>query len=179
MVDFIESKRKKHSWLSPIELWIAPLGPIILLLYSTTYSTRFITFNDIFQQLIHSSTRVSVTIIIALCWHNKPFTEADSLARSSRCNQDPRMMQAKNLTMSDVIKAQQTPQFNWYTCWTSLSANSMPDKLTKEGMKQPDQIKITFEKGTKDITGHAAPDQAQFGPKYFLEFTLLDLSQRS
>ncbi len=79
-----------------------------------------------------------------------------------------------NLTTSDLIKAQATPQLNWYTCWTSLGANGMPDKLSKEGLKQPDQIKITFEKGWKDITGHVAPNQAQFGPKYFLTFTLLD-----
>jgi hypothetical protein len=63
------------------------------------------------------------------------------------------MKTAKILTMSDLIKAQQTPQLNWYTCWTSsLGADGMPDKLIKEGMKQPDQIKITFEQGTKDIT---------------------------
>jgi hypothetical protein len=48
------------------------------------------------------------------------------------------MIQAKIVTMSDLIKAQQTPQFNWYTRWTSLGANGMPDKLIKEGMKQPD-----------------------------------------
>jgi hypothetical protein len=88
------------------------------------------------------------------------------------------MKTAKNLTMSDLIKAQQTPQFNWYTCWTSLGADGMPDKLIKEGMKQPDQIKNTFEKGTKDITGHVAPNQAQFGPEYFLVFTLLDVKSK-
>jgi hypothetical protein len=68
------------------------------------------------------------------------------------------VIKAKNLMMSDLIKAQVAPQFNWYTCWTSLDANCMPDKLIKEGLKQPDQIKITFKKGTKDITGHVAPD---------------------
>jgi hypothetical protein len=62
--------------------------------------------------------------------------------------------------MSDLIKAQQTPQLNWYTRWTSLGANGMPDKLIKEGMKQPDRIKIIFEKGTKDIIGHVPPNQA-------------------
>jgi hypothetical protein len=62
--------------------------------------------------------------------------------------------------MSDLIKAQLTTLFNWYTCWTSLVANGMEDKLIKEGMEQPDQIKITFEKGTKDITGHVTPNQA-------------------
>jgi hypothetical protein len=74
--------------------------------------------------------------------------------------------------MSDLIKAQQTPQFNWYTCWTSLGADSTPDNLIKEGLKKPDQIKISFEKGAKEITGHIAPDQARFGPEYFLAFTL-------
>ncbi len=33
-------------------------------------------------------------------------------------------------------------------------------------------IKISFEKGSKDITGYIVPDQAQFGPKYFLAFKL-------
>jgi hypothetical protein len=70
------------------------------------------------------------------------------------------MKTAKIMMMSDFIKAQQPPQLNWYTCWTSLGANGMPDKLIKEGMKQPDCIEITFEKGMKDITGHVAPDQA-------------------
>jgi hypothetical protein len=74
--------------------------------------------------------------------------------------------------MSDLIKAQNTPQFNWYTRWTSLDANGMLDKLIKEGLKQPDRIKVSFEKGTKEITGHVVPDQAQFGAEYFLVYTL-------
>jgi hypothetical protein len=47
------------------------------------------------------------------------------------------MIEAKKLTILNLIKAQVTPQFNWYTCWTSLGANGMPDKLIKEGLKQP------------------------------------------
>jgi hypothetical protein len=67
--------------------------------------------------------------------------------------------------VSDLVKAQNTPQFNWYTCWTSLGANGTPDKLIKEGLKQPDQIKISFKKNSKDlnlkeITCHVAPNQA-------------------
>jgi hypothetical protein len=67
--------------------------------------------------------------------------------------------------MSDLIKVQNMPQFNWYTSWTSLGADGMPDKLIKEGLKQPDQIKISFKKNSKDstskeITGHVVPDQA-------------------
>jgi hypothetical protein len=46
--------------------------------------------------------------------------------------------------MSDILEAQATPQLNWYTCWTSLGANGMPDKLIKEGLKQPDHINISF-----------------------------------
>jgi hypothetical protein len=48
----------------------------------------------------------------------------------------------------------------------------MPDKLIKEGLEQADQTKISFEKGSKEITGHILPDQAQFGPEYFLDYTL-------
>ncbi len=76
--------------------------------------------------------------------------------------------------MSYLIKAQQTPQFNWDTCWTSLGANEMPDKLIKEGMKQLDQITISFKRGTKNITGNVAPDQAQFG----VLFTLPDFKSK-
>ncbi len=74
--------------------------------------------------------------------------------------------------MSDLVKAKNTPQFNWYTHWTSLGADGMPDNLIKEGLKQPNQIKISLEKGAKEITGHVMPNQAQFGAEYFLAYTL-------
>jgi hypothetical protein len=74
--------------------------------------------------------------------------------------------------MSDLVKAQNTPQINWYTHWTSLGANGTPDKLIEEGLKQPNQIKVSFEKRTKEITGHVMPNQAQFGAEYFLVYTL-------
>ncbi len=76
--------------------------------------------------------------------------------------------------MSDLVKAQNMPQFNWYTCWMSLGANGTPDNLIEEGLKQRDQIKITFEKGAKEITGHVAPNQAWFGTEYFLAYMLPD-----
>jgi hypothetical protein len=60
----------------------------------------------------------------------------------------------------------------------SLCANGTPDKLTKEDLKQPDQIKVSFEKGTKEITGHVAPDQAWFGAEYFLAYTLPDFKSK-
>jgi hypothetical protein len=82
------------------------------------------------------------------------------------------------VTMSDLIKAQNTPQFNWYTRWLSLGADGMPDKLIKEGLKQPNQIKVSFKKGAKEITGHVAPDQAQFGAEYFLAYTLPDFKSK-
>ncbi len=54
----------------------------------------------------------------------------------------------------------------------SLGADGMPDKLIKEILKQTNQIKVSFEKGTKEITSHVAPDQARFGTEYFLVYTL-------
>jgi hypothetical protein len=74
--------------------------------------------------------------------------------------------------MSDLVKAQNTPQLTWYTRWTSLSADGMPDNLIEEGLKQPNQIKISIEKGAKEITSHVVPDQAWFGAEYFLAYTL-------
>jgi hypothetical protein len=56
----------------------------------------------------------------------------------------------------------------------SLGADGMPDNLIKEGLKQPDHIKMSFEKGAKEITGHGTLDQAQFGTEYFLAYTLPD-----
>jgi hypothetical protein len=35
----------------------------------------------------------------------------------------------------------------------SLDSNGMPDNLIKEGLKQANHIKISFEKGAKEITG--------------------------
>jgi hypothetical protein len=54
----------------------------------------------------------------------------------------------------------------------------MPDKLIEEGLKQPNRIKVSFEKGTKEITGHVMPNQAQFGAEYFLAYTLLDFKSK-
>ncbi len=86
--------------------------------------------------------------------------------------------------MSDLVKAQNMPQFNWYTCWTSLGANGTPYKLIKEGLKQPNQIKISFKNNSKDsnskeITSHVAPDQAQFGVEYFLAYTLPNFKSKN
>jgi hypothetical protein len=53
--------------------------------------------------------------------------------------------------MSDLTKAQATHQSAWYTCRTSLGTDGVPDKLIKKGLRQPHQIKISFEEGSKDI----------------------------
>ncbi len=93
---------------------------------------------------------------------------------------DYKSRQAKIVTMSDLIDAQNTPQFNRYTCWTSLG---MPDKLIEEGLKQLNQTKISFEKNSKDsnskeITSHVAPNQARFGTEYFLAYTLSNFKSK-
>ncbi len=85
--------------------------------------------------------------------------------------------------MSDLVKAQNTPQFNWYTCWMSLGADGTPDKLIKEGLKQPDWIKISLKKKSKDlnskeITSQVALNQALFGAEYFLVYTLPDFKSK-
>jgi hypothetical protein len=54
----------------------------------------------------------------------------------------------------------------------------MQDNLIKEGLKQPDHIKVSFEKGTKEITGHIVPDQVQFDAEYFLAYTLPDFKSK-
>jgi hypothetical protein len=87
------------------------------------------------------------------------------------------MLQVKtSQDRDDVRSPQNTPQFNWYACWMSLGANGMPDKL--EGLKQPNQIKISFKKNSKEITGHVAPNQAQFGVEYFLAYTLPNVKSK-
>jgi hypothetical protein len=71
-------------------------------------------------------------------------------------SQDTHVRTALYLTMLDPIKAHATPQFNWYTFWTSLGTNGMPETLIHEGLKQTNQIKISFEKGSKDHRTHCA-----------------------
>jgi hypothetical protein len=56
----------------------------------------------------------------------------------------------------------------------SLGANGMPDNLIKEGLKQPNHIKIFVKKGAKEITGRVTPDQTRFGAEYFLAFMVAD-----
>ena len=80
--------------------------------------------------------------------------------------------------MSDILKAQTSSQFNWYNKWTHLYANGMPDKTIEEGLKQPDQIKVSFTVNKKDYTGLVLSDQARFGPEYYLSFTLPDFKSR-
>ncbi len=80
--------------------------------------------------------------------------------------------------MSDLVKAQNTPQFNWYTCWASLVVNGMPDKSNNEGLKQPNRIKISFKKNAKEITSHVAPNQAWFGVEYCLAYTLPNIKSK-
>ncbi len=64
------------------------------------------------------------------------------------------------------------PQFNCNTCWTSLGANGTPDNLIKEGLKQPENIKVSFKEGAKEIKGPVVPTQAQFGAECFVTYTL-------
>jgi hypothetical protein len=54
----------------------------------------------------------------------------------------------------------------------------MPDNLIKEGVKQPDRIKISLKKGAKEITRHDVPGQAQFGAEYFLAFMLSNFKSK-
>ncbi len=60
----------------------------------------------------------------------------------------------------------------------SLGANGTQDKLIKESLKQPNRIKVSFEKEAKEITGHVAPDQARFGAEYFLAYTLSNFKSK-
>jgi hypothetical protein len=60
-----------------------------------------------------------------------------------------------------------------------LGANGTPDNLIKEGLKQPDQIKISFEKGAKEITSHIALNQAGFSAEYFLAYMLPDFKSNT
>ena len=74
--------------------------------------------------------------------------------------------------MSDLLKALLTPQFTWYNTWTSLGPDGLPDRVIIDGLKQPNQIKISFTMNGKELTGSVAPNQARFGTEFFLAQTL-------
>ena len=80
--------------------------------------------------------------------------------------------------MSDILKAQTSPQFKWYNKWTHLNADDMSDNMIEEDLKQPDHIKVSFMVNKKDFSGQVVPDQACFGPEHFLAFTLLDFEAK-
>ena len=80
--------------------------------------------------------------------------------------------------MSDLLKALSTPQFTWYNKWTSLGPDGLPDRAIADGLKQPDRIKISFTVNGKELTGSVAPDQARFGPEFFLAQTLPDFESK-
>ncbi len=46
------------------------------------------------------------------------------------------------------------------------------------GLKQPNQLKVTFKNENKKITSHVAPNQARFGVEYFLASTLPDFKSK-
>ncbi len=86
------------------------------------------------------------------------------------------MIQVKTSQDCDNIRSHQGAEYA--PVQLVLGANGMPDNLIKEGLKQPDCIKISFEKGAKEITGHVVPDQAQFSAEYFLAYTLPDIKSK-
>ncbi len=86
-------------------------------LFTATYSPSLYCFLITFQQPICSSTGAFVTIIIALCWGDIP-TWSSRYGIKTHTWSKPR--QAKIMTISDFIKAQNTPQFTWCTHWTGL-----------------------------------------------------------
>ena len=50
----------------------------------------------------------------------------------------------------------------------------MPDGTIRDGLKQPDRIKISFTANIKQYSASVVPDQACFGPELFLPMTLPD-----
>ena len=80
--------------------------------------------------------------------------------------------------MSDLLKAVAAPQFGWFYKWTSLGSDGMPDRTIEDGLKQPDRIKISFTANSKEYSASIAPDQARFGPEFFLAMTLPDFKHQ-
>ena len=70
----------------------------------------------------------------------------------------PFILFTPKFAMSDILKVQTSPQFNWYNKWTHLDADGMPDKTIEEGLKQPDRIKVSFTVHKKDCTGLVVPN---------------------
>ena len=80
--------------------------------------------------------------------------------------------------MSNLLKALSTPWFAWYNMWMSLGPYRLPDQMIKDGLKQPNQIMISFTMNGKELTGSIAPDQACFGPEFFLAQMLPDFESK-
>ena len=57
-------------------------------------------------------------------------------------------------------------------------SDGMPDRTIKDGLKQPDRIKISFTANSKEYSASIAPDQVRFGPEFFLAMTLPDFKHQ-
>ncbi len=55
----------------------------------------------------------------------------------------PTNLPSSKPTMSDLLKAVASRQFRWYYKWTSLGPDGIPDCTIKDGLKQPNRIKIS------------------------------------
>jgi hypothetical protein len=53
-----------------------------------------------------------------------------------------------------------------------LGPNGLPAHWIEDCSKQPDHIKISFTMNSKEVSGSIVPDQACFGPEFFLLQTL-------
>ena len=80
--------------------------------------------------------------------------------------------------MSNLPKALLTLQFSWYNKWTSLGPDELPDQAIEDSLKQPNHIKISFTANGNELTGNVTPDQACFGPEFFLAQMLPDFESK-
>ena len=51
-------------------------------------------------------------------------------------------------------------------------------QTNQRGSETTNQIKISFDKGAKGITGHVTPNQAQIDAEYFLAYTIPDFKSK-
>ena len=71
-------------------------------------------------------------------------------------------------TMSTLLKALSSSQFNWYNKATLLGPDGLPDWAIEDSLKQPNFIKNSFTVNDKEMTGSIAPNHAHFGPEFYL-----------
>ena len=81
--------------------------------------------------------------------------------------------------MTKLLAAIDEPAFNWDPKWIKLNDKGLLKNPIKDGMSQPQTIKILwYTSNGRETLCEVTPDKGLFGPKYALAYTIPDFEKK-